>query len=185
MIRKNKKEEARETGKEQQTAGPATGAEPEAATETAAAPADPEATIHDLNDKYLRLYSEFDNYRRRTVKEKAEMGKFAATDMIMRLLPVLDDFERAIKAAEATDEACTAMKDGVVLIFNKFSGILQQQGLQPMRTAGEKFDTDFHEAIANLPAPTPEAKGVIMDEVEKGYLLHGKVIRHAKVVVGN
>jgi molecular chaperone GrpE len=139
----------------------------------------------DLNDKYLRLYSDFDNFRKRTLKEKIELSKYASADIIGKLLPVLDDFERAIRAFDATTEAGQAVKDGVVLIYNKFLGILVQQGLETMRTAGEKFDTDFHEAITNVPAPVPDQKGRIIDEIEKGYLLHGKVIRYAKVVVGS
>ncbi|MCX6306731.1 MAG: nucleotide exchange factor GrpE [Bacteroidetes bacterium] len=139
----------------------------------------------ELNDKYLRLYSDFDNFRKRTLKEKIELGKYASADIIIKLLPVLDDFDRAIKAFDANAEAGQAVKDGMILIFNKFTTILNQQGLEQMRTAGEPFDTDFHEAITNIPAPTRELKGKIVDELEKGYLLNGKVIRYAKVVVGN
>ena len=139
----------------------------------------------ELNDKYLRLYSDFDNFRKRTLKEKIELSKNASAEIIIKLLPVLDDFERAIKAYDTTSESGQALKDGVVLIFNKFLATLNQQGLEPMRTAGEKFDTDFHEAITNIPAPTPDQKGRIMDEVERGYLLNGKIIRYAKVVVGS
>jgi len=139
----------------------------------------------ELNDKYLRLYSDFDNFRKRTLKEKVEISKYASAEVITKLLPVLDDFDRAIKALDAAAEAGQALKDGVVLIYNKFNGILLQQGLQPMRAIGESFDTDFHEAITNIPAPSPEQKGKIVDEIEKGYLLNGKVIRYAKVVVGS
>jgi molecular chaperone GrpE len=139
----------------------------------------------ELNDKYLRLYSDFDNFRKRTLKEKIEQSKYASADIIIKLLPVLDDFERAIRAFDVASETGQAQKDGMVLIYNKFRSILNQQGLEPMRTAGEAFDTDFHEAITNIPAPTPEQKGKIVDEVEKGYLLNGKVIRYAKVVVGS
>jgi molecular chaperone GrpE len=141
--------------------------------------------ISELNDKYLRLYSEFDNYRKRTLKEKIELNKYASADIMTKLLPVLDDFERAIKAFDETSEAGRSLKDGVVLIFNKFLTILNQQGLEQMRTAGESFDTDFHEAITNIPAATPGQKGKIVDEIEKGYMLNGKVIRYAKVVVGS
>ncbi len=141
--------------------------------------------ISELNDKYLRLYSEFDNYRKRTLKEKIELSKYASSDIITKLLPVLDDFERAIRAFDETSEAGRSLKDGVVLIFNKFLTILNQQGLEQMRTAGETFDTDFHEAITNIQATTPGQKGKVVDEVEKGYLLNGKVIRYAKVVVGS
>ncbi len=141
--------------------------------------------VSELNDRYLRLYSEFDNYRKRTLKEKAELNKYASSEIITRLLPVLDDFERAIRAYDESSEAGKSLKEGVVLIFNKFLSILNQQGLEQMRTAGESFDTDFHEAITNIPAATPAQKGKIVDEVEKGYLLNGKVIRYAKVVVGS
>lgn len=139
----------------------------------------------ELNDRYLRLYSDFDNYRKRTLKEKIEHSKYASADVIAKLLPVLDDFERAIRAFDATSDAGQAVKDGMVLIFNKFLSILNQQGLEQIKTAGASFDTDFHEAITRIPAPAPEQQGKIIDEVEKGYLLHGKVIRYAKVVVGS
>lgn len=145
----------------------------------------PEQKITELNDKYLRLYSEFDNYRKRTLKEKAELSKFASADVITSLLPVLDDFERAIKAFTATTDNGTALKEGVVLIFNKFLSVLNQQGLEQMKTLGESFDTDFHEAVTNIPAANPDQKGKIVDEILKGYLLNGRVIRFAKVVVGS
>lgn len=143
------------------------------------------AQVGELNDKFLRLYSEFDNYRKRTLKEKLELSKSASAELITRLLPVLDDFERAIKAFEENTDANPALKDGIVLIFNKFFTILNQQGLEQMKTIGEAFDTDFHEAITNIPVTNPEQKNTIVDEIEKGYLLNDKVIRYAKVVVGN
>ena len=146
---------------------------------------EPGEQVSELNDKYLRLYSDFDNYRKRTLKEKIELSKYASADIITKLLPVLDDFERAIKAFDASTDTGKSLKDGMVLVFNKFLAILNQQGLEQMRTSGETFDTDFHEAITNIPAPSPEQKGKIMDELEKGYLLNGKVIRYAKVVVGS
>jgi len=145
----------------------------------------PEEQIAEWNDKYLRLYSEFDNYRKRTLKEKIELSKTASAEVIIKLLPVLDDFERAIKAFETNTDSTQAIKDGILLIFNKFITILNQQGLEQMKTIGETFDTDFHEAITNIPSPSPDKKNKILDEVEKGYLLNGKVIRYAKVVVGN
>jgi len=138
-----------------------------------------------LNDKYLRLYSEFDNYRKRTLKEKIELTKTASSEVMLLILPVLDDFERAIKAFEISADSTDALKHGIILIFNKFMNILIQQGLEQIKTVGEDFNTDFHEAITNIPAPTPEQKGKVIDEVEKGYLLNGKVIRYAKVVVGS
>lgn len=139
----------------------------------------------ELNDKYLRLYSDFDNFRKRTLKEKLDLSKFATEDLIVKLLPVLDDFDRALKAIETIQSADASLKDGTLLIFNKFISILNQQGLEQMRVLGEPFDTDFHEAITNIPAPDPEQKGTVMDVVQKGYLLNGKVIRYAKVVVGS
>ena len=144
-----------------------------------------EAEIVQLNDKFLRLYSEFDNYRKRTLKEKIELSKTASTDIILSILPVLDDFERAINAFEISAESTDALKHGIILIFGKFINILSQQGLQQMKTIGETFNTDFHEAITNIPASDPEQKGKVVDEVEKGYTLNGKVIRYAKVVVAN
>jgi molecular chaperone GrpE len=160
-------------------------------SETAAANLNPppdkatESQYAELNDKYLRLYSDFDNFRKRTLKEKIELNKYASADIIGKLLPVLDDFERAIRAIDPASDGGIAVREGLVLIFSKFLSILNQQGLEQMRTAGEVFDTDFHEAITNIPAPTPEQKGKIVDEIEKGYLLNGKVIRYAKVVVGS
>jgi len=140
--------------------------------------------VDELNDKYLRLYSDFDNYRRRTLKDIGDIRKNASEDMVVKLLPVLDDFERAIKAFDATVDA-QALKEGIILIFNKFMTILTNQGLEQMKTVGETFNTDFHEALTNIPALNPEMKNKVVDEIEKGYLLNGKVIRYAKVVVGS
>ena len=144
-----------------------------------------ENKIDELNDKFLRLYSEFDNYRKRTLKEKIDLSKTASADVITALLPVLDDFERAIRALSFSEHSDQAMKDGIILIYNKFLNILTQKGLEQMKTIGEAFNTDFHEAITNIPAPSDDLKGKVVDEVEKGYLLNGKVIRYAKVVVGS
>ena len=139
--------------------------------------------LEESNDKYLRLYSEFDNYRRRTIKERLELSKTASEDVIVDLLPVLDDFERAIKSsAESAD--CEAVKEGVNLIYNKMKSGLEKKGLKPIEAIGKDFDTDFHEAITQIPAPTDEEKGKIIDEIEKGYLLNDKVIRFSKVVIG-
>ncbi len=143
-----------------------------------------EEKIDDLNDKYLRLFSEFDNYRKRTLKEKVELRETAAEDMMQGLLPVLDDFERALQVIEEAD-VDKNFKEGVLLIFNKFITFLTQKGLEQMKTIGEEFDTDYHEAITSIPSPSPDLKGKVVDEVEKGYILNGKVIRYAKVVVGN
>jgi molecular chaperone GrpE len=142
-----------------------------------------EANLADLNDKYLRLFSEFDNYRKRTNKERLDLLKSASEEVIIDLLPVIDDFERGIKALEDNDALQTSV-EGMQLIYNKLKGILTKKGLAPMKCIGETFDTDFHEALTNIPAPTEDLKGKVVDEIEKGYLLNGKVIRFAKVVVG-
>lgn len=145
--------------------------------------ADLENKINELNDKYLRLFSDFDNYRKRTNKERLELLKTAAEDTIISLLPVLDDFERALVAMEKNGITGIDV-DGIKLIYNKLSGILTRKGLEPMSAAGKVFDTDFHEALTIIPAPSEELKGKVIDEIEKGYLLNGKVIRFARVVVG-
>jgi len=137
-----------------------------------------------LNDKYLRLYSEFDNYRKRSIKERIELSKSAASDLIVVLLPVVDDFERALNAMESAEETSTANFDGINLIYNKLKSILAQQGLEKMKAMGEEFDTDFHEALTKIPAPADQ-KGKVVDVIQNGYLLNGKVIRYAKVVVGS
>jgi molecular chaperone GrpE len=135
------------------------------------------------NDKYLRLYAEFDNFRRRTIKEREDARKMEGKDVITSLLPVLDDFERALKATEnATDVA--PVREGVILIQNKLKNALTQKGLQAMESIGQAFDADIHEAITNIPAPTDDLKGKVIDEMEKGYYLNDKVIRFAKVIVG-
>ncbi|MBN2174528.1 MAG: nucleotide exchange factor GrpE [Bacteroidales bacterium] len=139
--------------------------------------------IDDLNDKYLRLYSEFDNFRKRTIREKLEYSKMASEEVISELLPVLDDFERAIKSSQDI-ENCEPVKEGVNLILNKLKGILEKKGLKPITAIGEVFNTDYHEAITYIPATSEEMKGKIMDEIEKGYMLNDKVIRYTKVVIG-
>jgi len=136
------------------------------------------------NDRYLRLYAEFDNFRRRTIKEREEARKTEGKDVIVSLLPVLDDFERALKSMQNTSEV-SALKEGVVLIQQKMKKALAQKGLTEMESKGATFDPDIHEAITNVPAPTEDLKGKVIDEVEKGYYLNDKVIRFAKVVVGS
>ena len=138
--------------------------------------------VSEERDKYLRLSAEFDNYRKRTLKEKAELIKNGAEKTLTAILPVLDDFERALKNMEASEET-KAMKEGVELIFNKFQKILGQEGLQKIETEGKDFDVDFHEAIALIPAPSEDLKGKILDCVQTGYMLNEKVIRHSKVAV--
>lgn len=139
--------------------------------------------LDELNDKYLRLYSEFDNYKRRNIKERSELIQSAGKEVIEAMLPVLDDFERAVKAMDQASDI-QAVKEGVVLIQNKLNNILTQRGLKAMESVGQDFDVDFHEAITKIPAPSEDLKGKVVDEVEKGYLLKDKVLRFAKVVIG-
>jgi len=136
------------------------------------------------NDRYLRLYAEFDNFRRRTIKEREDARKMEGKDLIVSLLPVLDDFDRALRSMEnATD--VVPVKEGVNLIQNKLKNTLTQKGLKEMESIGNPFDPELHEAITNIPAPTEEWKGKVIDEMEKGYYLNDKVVRFAKVIVGN
>lgn len=135
-------------------------------------------------DQILRQAAEFDNYRKRTLKEKAELIKNGGEKAITAILPVIDDLERALQNMKSDNEEVTALRDGVELIYNKFLKTLQQEGLEKMDTHEADFNTDYHEAIALVPAPTDELKGKILDCVQTGYQLNDKVIRHAKVVVG-
>ena len=137
-----------------------------------------------LNDKYLRLFAEFDNFKRRTQKERSELLQTAGKDVIVSLLPVLDDFDRATKAIEtATD--INPIREGVALVHSKLKSILAQKGLKEIESINNVFDTDKHESITKIPAPNEELKGKVIDELEKGYNLNDKVIRFAKVVVGS
>ena len=139
--------------------------------------------IEEQKDKYLRLSAEFDNYRKRTMKEKAELILNGGEKSLSSILPIVDDFERALKNMEtATDVA--AVKEGVELIYNKFMSVLGQNGVKVIETKEQPLDTDYHEAIAVIPAPNEALKGKILDCVQTGYILNDKVIRHAKVVVG-
>ncbi len=147
-------------------------------------PVDYEAKIAGLNDKYLRLYSEFDNYRKRTIKEKSDIIRSAGEDVFKVFIPTVDDFERAIKANETVEEAAP-IKEGMILIYNKLKAAYTHKGLEAMETIGKPFNADFMESITSIPAPSEDMKGKVIDEVEKGYKLGDKVIRYAKVVVGS
>jgi molecular chaperone GrpE len=142
-----------------------------------------EGEVAEMKEKYLRLFAEFDNYKKRTIREKVDMMKTAAQDTLSALLPVLDDFDRAKKNAE-DESSQEPFSEGVLLVYNKLYSTLKQKGLEPMETDGEAFNPDFHEAITEIPAPTEELKGKVVDTVEKGYQLNDRIIRHAKVVVG-
>ena len=137
----------------------------------------------ELQDKFLRLYSEFDNYRKRTQKEKLDIIKNASENLIVSLLPVLDDMERAIQYAAKPDVDIAAIHEGEQLILQKIKGLLKQKGLTAIETENAKFDTDFHEAVSIVPAPSIEEKDMILEEVEEGYMLNDKVIRFSKVVI--
>ena len=139
--------------------------------------------IRELKDKYIRLYSDFNNYKKRTTKERIELFKTAGQDILTSLLPIIDDFERTMKSTESSDDL-KAIKEGIKLVYNKFNTTLEQQGLKAFSAINQEFDADIHEAITNIPAPNAKMKGKVLDEVEKGYKLHDKVIRFAKVVVG-
>ena len=141
-----------------------------------------QATIEEQKDKYLRLSEEFDNYLKRTMKEKAELIKNGGEKAISAILPILDDLERALGNMQKTDDI-KAVQEGIDLIYQKFLKNLSQEGLEKMNPIGEAFDTDYHEAVALVPAPEENQKGKILDCVQTGYKLNDKVIRHAKVVV--
>jgi molecular chaperone GrpE len=139
--------------------------------------------IDEVNDKYVRLYSEFDNYRRRTIKEKIELSRTASEEIITSLLPVIDDMERAIKSLDES-EGHESQKEGFQLIFSKLKNVLTAKGLTEINAVGESFNVDLHEAVAHFPAPDKALKNKVIEEVQKGYMLNDKVIRFAKVVVG-
>ncbi len=143
-----------------------------------------EADLTLANDKYLRLYSEFENYKRRVSKDRIEQSKMAASDIFLSLIPVIDDLERAIKSFENSNEN-NSIVDGVKLIYAKIKNIMGSKGLKEMESMGKPFDADLHDAIANVPVNDAKQKGIVMEEIEKGYFLNDKVIRHAKVIVGN
>lgn len=174
-----------------QEGNPAEEATPQAADQTEDASccdeqakelAETKQALEEMKDKYLRSVAEFDNYRKRTMKEKAELIKNGGEKAISAILPVLDDLERALENARKTDDI-DAIQQGIELIYQKFLKCLAQEGLEKMETTGENFDTDFHEAVALVPAAAEDQKGKILDCIQTGYKLNDKVIRHAKVVV--
>ncbi len=144
--------------------------------------AETQAKLQEMNDKYLRQIAEFDNYRKRVMKEKAELIKNGGEKIVTSILPILDDFERAKENMDKVADV-NALKEGVELIMEKFTKLLKQEGLEKMEVVGSDFDTDFHEAIAMVPGQSDEMKGKVIDCVMAGYKLNDKVIRHAKVAV--
>jgi molecular chaperone GrpE len=141
------------------------------------------AKLQDISDKYMRLSAEFDNYRKRTLKEKMELTKSAGEKILVNVLPVMDNFERALQSIDEAKDI-EALKEGVHLIYNNFKDFISQNGVQEIEAINKEFDTDIHEAITKIPAPSDEMKGKVVDCVEKGYTLNEKVIRFSKVVVG-
>ena len=136
-----------------------------------------------LNDKHLRLFSDFENFRRRTAKERLELIQSAGSQVLRDILPVLDDLDRAIANNDKLEDI-EAVREGFKLIDHKFRGVLNGQGLEPMDAVGKEFDTDHHEAVTKIPAPKKKLRGKVVDVIERGYLLNGNVLRYAKVVVG-
>lgn len=166
--------EHQDTAPEQDTAQGTEENNPQAALET---------QLKEVNDKYLRLAAEFDNYRKRMAKEKIDWIKNASEELIVHLLEVLDDTDRAVQQMEQTEDP-KMIKEGVHLVFQKLKKKLESKGLEEIPAINEPFDTDLHEAITEIPAPTEDLKGKVIDQVSKGYKLNDKVIRHSKVVVG-
>lgn len=142
------------------------------------------AELAESKEKYLRLYADFENLRRRTAKEKLDYIKSANEEVIKVILPVIDDFERAQKSSANVEDA-SVVKEGMQLIYNKLYKTLEQKGLKPMESVGKSFDPDMHESITQIPAPSEDLKGKVIDEVEKGYFLNDKVLRFAKVIIGS
>jgi molecular chaperone GrpE len=139
--------------------------------------------LEETNDKYLRLLAEFENAKRRQARERLDLYKTAGQDILLSLLPVLDDFERALKQIDQAKDV-QAFREGVTLIHDKFKNILEQKGLKGLNSIGQDFNVEHHEAITEIPAPSEELKGKVVDELERGYTLHDKMIRFAKVIVG-
>ncbi|HNW50568.1 MAG TPA: nucleotide exchange factor GrpE [Prolixibacteraceae bacterium] len=142
-----------------------------------------ENSLAQKNDQFLRLHAEFDNYRKRTLKEKMELTKSAGEGILLNILPVIDDFERALKAMETANDV-DSVKEGINLIYKRFSDFVKMNGVKEIDAKEKDFDTDLHEAITKIPSPTEELKGKVVDVIQKGYTLNDKVIRFAKVVIG-
>ncbi|WP_439181775.1 nucleotide exchange factor GrpE [Carboxylicivirga taeanensis] len=160
--------------------------EPQGETEETAQPEGETALankLNEMNDKYLRLSAEYDNYRRRTLKEKMELTKTAGESILLALLPVIDDFDRALTHLDEAKDM-DGLKEGIKLIYTKFNDFLGQQGMKEIEAKDKDFNTDLHEAVTKIPAPKEEMKGKVIDCIEKGYTLHDKVVRFSKVVVG-
>lgn len=182
---KDMEQEAQEKVQKEETEETCT--EKENTQEENAEVADPvaelEAKCQKMHEDYMRLYADFDNYRKRAMKEKADLIKTAAEGVLVDVLPLVDDFERAISSMEKT-ESVDGVKEGVSLIYNKLISFLDSKGVKAIDAVGQPFNTEFHEAITKFPAPSEDMKGKVIDCTQKGYTLYGKVIRYAKVVYG-
>ena len=185
-VEEELKKQSQEAAENEQTTSEASETQENASSEekelTAEELEEAQKVIDEQKDKYLRLSAEFDNFRKRTLKEKAELIKNGGEKAINAILPILDDLERALQNMQKAEDV-KAIYEGVELIYQKFLKNLHQEGLEKMEPVGEAFDTDFHEAVALVPAPSAEQKGKVLDCVQTGYKLNEKVIRHAKVVV--
>ncbi|MCB0686672.1 MAG: nucleotide exchange factor GrpE [Saprospiraceae bacterium] len=157
--------------------------DPESDTSPGASTKNLESELAEIKDKYLRLFAEFDNYKKRTARERLDLIRTASEDLVGKLLPVLDDFERAKKNAEDSSSP-ESFSEGVSLVYQKLHHALESKGLKAMDPEEIDFDPELHEAITKIPAPDPSLKGKIIDVIEKGYYLNDKIIRHAKVVIG-
>jgi molecular chaperone GrpE len=142
-----------------------------------------EAEMAALNDKYLRLYSEFENYKKRSSKDRQDQARNAAADVFLSFIPIIDDLERALKSAEDAKDL-KSFKDGIKLIYSKMQSLTSAKGLKPMEASGQSFDPELHDAVANVPVDDESKKGKVIEEIEKGYFLNDKVLRYAKVIVG-
>ncbi|MDG1350171.1 MAG: nucleotide exchange factor GrpE [Crocinitomicaceae bacterium] len=182
MAVKNKKEDKKVEEKEKVMDAKAEVNDASDVEEPKAEPT-PEEKYNELNNRFLRLYAEFENYRKRTNKERLDLITNANADLLKDLVPVIDDFERAITNNESSEDIA-GIKEGFGLIYNKYTSLLQAKGLKVMEAKGTSFDPELHEAIANMPTDDKKMKGKVIDDVEKGYFLNDKVLRFAKVVVG-
>jgi molecular chaperone GrpE len=142
-----------------------------------------EEKLAEIQDRYLRLSAEFDNYRKRTLREKIELSKYAGENLLLGIIPLMDDFERALKHMDSTKD-CVALKDGIDIIYGKFSDFLKQNGIKEIESLNSNFNVDLHDAVAKVPVEEADKKGKVVDVVLKGYYLQDKVLRHSKVVVG-
>ncbi len=178
-IETDKKNKVRKTSAKQSKKTEGQTKKPDKTSETVAA-----EKIAEFQNKYIRLSADFDNYRKRTLKEKVDLIKSANAEILLNLLPVMDDFDRALKSMEDT-KGCKEIKDGIDLIYNKFGEFLKSSGVKEIDAMHKKFDTDIHEAITKISAPEKKLKGKVLDVIQKGYYLNEKIIRYPKVVIGD